>query len=54
MQTYHDVLQAKDCLQLLHLWLAKRELESRHVKNRDFSGVDIRELDLVPSFPRSL
>ncbi|TFK36527.1 hypothetical protein BDQ12DRAFT_243456 [Crucibulum laeve] len=43
---------AKDCIQLLHLYLAKRELESRHVKNRDFAGVDIRELDLIPSFPR--
>jgi hypothetical protein len=35
---------------LLHLWLAKRELESRRVKDRDFKGVDIRELDLLPSF----
>ncbi|KAG5641928.1 hypothetical protein DXG03_003954 [Asterophora parasitica] len=42
---------AKDCIELLHLWLATRELESRHVKNRDFAGVDIRELDLVPGFP---
>ncbi|KAF5376055.1 hypothetical protein D9615_007692 [Tricholomella constricta] len=41
---------AKDCVELLHLWLATRELESRHVKNRDFAGVDIRELDLVPGF----
>jgi hypothetical protein len=40
----------KDCVQLLHLWLAKRELESRRVKDRDFKGVDIRELDLLPSF----
>ncbi|PPQ79300.1 hypothetical protein CVT25_002577 [Psilocybe cyanescens] len=40
----------KDCIQLLHLWLAKRELESRRVKDRDFKGVDIRELDLLPSF----
>ena len=43
-------LQVKDCVQLLHLWLAKRELESRRVKDRDFTGVDIRELDLLPSF----
>ena len=42
----------KDCVQLLHLWLAKRELESRRVKDRDFKGVDIRELDLLPSFYR--
>lgn len=40
-------LQAKDCLHLLHLWLTKRELESRRVKNRSFEGVDIRELDLI-------
>jgi len=38
---------AKDCLHLLHLWLAKRELASRHVKSRDFSGVDAKELDLI-------
>lgn len=43
-------LQVKDCVQLLHLWLTKRELESRQVKDRDFKGVDIRELDLLPSF----
>ncbi|KAF9481588.1 hypothetical protein BDN70DRAFT_854759 [Pholiota conissans] len=42
----------KDGVQLLHLWLAKRELESRRVKDRDFSGVDVRELDLLPSFFR--
>jgi len=46
-------IAVKDCVQLLHLWLAKRELESRRVKDRDFSGVDIRELDLLPSFPRA-
>ncbi|KAG6833349.1 hypothetical protein H0H87_008525 [Tephrocybe sp. NHM501043] len=44
---------AKDAVELLHLWLATRELESRHVKNRDFSGVDIRELDLIPGFLRA-
>ncbi|KIJ13675.1 hypothetical protein PAXINDRAFT_176919 [Paxillus involutus ATCC 200175] len=38
---------AKDCLHLLHLYLTKRELESRRVKNRSFEGVDIRELDLI-------
>jgi hypothetical protein len=38
---------AKDCLHLLHLWYAKRELESRKVKNRSFEGVDIKELDLI-------
>ncbi|KAJ7146140.1 hypothetical protein C8R44DRAFT_845386 [Mycena epipterygia] len=40
---------AKDFLQLLHLWLSQRELASRRVKNRDFSGVDPRELDLLPT-----
>ncbi|KAF7326685.1 Translation initiation factor eIF2 gamma subunit [Mycena venus] len=40
---------AKDFLQLLHLWLSKRELATRRVKSRDFSGVDPRELDLLPT-----
>ncbi|KAK2465165.1 hypothetical protein APHAL10511_002857 [Amanita phalloides] len=43
---------AKDCLQLLHLWLTKRELETRRVKNKDFSGVDLNELDLIPTWVR--
>ena len=34
-------------MRLLHLYLTKRELESRKVKNRSFAGVDIRELDLI-------
>ncbi|KAI0712751.1 hypothetical protein C8T65DRAFT_807179 [Cerioporus squamosus] len=38
---------AKDCVRLLHLYLTKRELESRRVKSRSFAGVDIRELDLI-------
>ncbi|KAG1750338.1 uncharacterized protein EDB91DRAFT_1106734 [Suillus paluster] len=42
---------AKDCLHLLHLWLAKRELQSRRVKNRSFDGVDVRELDLIDPVP---
>jgi hypothetical protein len=42
--------QVKDAIHILHLWLKKRELESRRVRDRDFSGVDIRELDLLPSF----
>ncbi|KAI0354327.1 hypothetical protein OH77DRAFT_1426410 [Trametes cingulata] len=37
----------KDCFRLLHLWLTKRELESRRVKSRSFAGVDLRELDLI-------
>ncbi|KAG6819921.1 hypothetical protein H0H93_007392 [Arthromyces matolae] len=43
---------AKDVVELLHLWLATRELASRHVKNRDFSGIDTKELDLIPGFLR--
>ncbi|KAJ7161011.1 hypothetical protein C8R46DRAFT_1106212 [Mycena filopes] len=43
---------AKDFLQLLHLWLSQRELATRRVKSRDFSGVDPEELDLL-SFPRA-
>ncbi|KAJ7080003.1 hypothetical protein B0H15DRAFT_857661 [Mycena belliarum] len=39
---------AKDFLHLLYLWLAQRELATRRVKSRDFSGVDPRELDLLP------
>ncbi|KAJ7042892.1 hypothetical protein C8F04DRAFT_945079, partial [Mycena alexandri] len=39
---------AKDFLQLLHLWLSQRELATRRVKSRDFSGVDPAELDLLP------
>ncbi|KAJ3793357.1 hypothetical protein GGU11DRAFT_410270 [Lentinula aff. detonsa] len=38
---------AKDALNLLHLWLVKRERETRRIKNRDFAGVDITELDLI-------
>ncbi|KAE9403086.1 hypothetical protein BT96DRAFT_990548 [Gymnopus androsaceus JB14] len=30
----------KDCVHLFHLWLTKRELNGRKLKNRDFSGVD--------------
>lgn len=44
------IVAIKDAIHLLHLWLKKRELESRRVRDRDFSGVDIRELDLLPSF----
>ncbi|KAL1745309.1 hypothetical protein HDZ31DRAFT_36705 [Schizophyllum fasciatum] len=38
---------AKDCLELLHLYLTKRELETRTVMDRDFSGIDPKELDLI-------
>lgn len=38
---------AKDALNLLRLWLVKRERETRRIKNRDFAGVDITGLDLI-------
>ncbi|KAL0952465.1 hypothetical protein HGRIS_006733 [Hohenbuehelia grisea] len=38
---------AKDCAYLFHTWLTKRELTSRHVKDRSFEGIDIKELDLI-------
>ncbi|KAF5383931.1 hypothetical protein D9757_007403 [Collybiopsis confluens] len=40
---------AKDALNLLHLYLIKRERESRKIKSRDFAGVDVSDLELVPS-----
>ncbi|KAF9529100.1 hypothetical protein CPB83DRAFT_853225 [Crepidotus variabilis] len=40
----------KDAIHLLHLYLKKKELESRKVVNRDFSGVDFESLDLIPGF----
>ncbi|KAJ7607334.1 hypothetical protein FB45DRAFT_948089 [Roridomyces roridus] len=38
---------AKDCLELHRLWLQTREVKSRTIKSRDFSGVDVKELDLI-------
>ena len=46
--------QVKDCVSLLHLYLTKREIQTRRVKNRSFNGIDIRELDLVPPPPMTL
>ncbi|KAJ8519284.1 hypothetical protein ONZ45_g3754 [Pleurotus djamor] len=40
---------AKDCIQLWHLWLTKRELMSRRVKDRSFEGIDLTGLDLIES-----
>lgn len=40
-------LKVKDGLKILHLKLAKRELEERHIKNKSFVGVDLAGLDLV-------
>ena len=37
----------KDGLKILHLRLAKKELEERHIKSKSFSGVDLAGLDLV-------
>jgi len=40
-------IMMKDGLKMLHLWLAKRELADRHIKNKSFAGIDLTELDLV-------
>ncbi|EIN05291.1 hypothetical protein PUNSTDRAFT_122540 [Punctularia strigosozonata HHB-11173 SS5] len=40
-------IAAKDCIDLYHLWLTKRELETRRLKTRPFVGIDVGELDLV-------
>jgi len=42
---------ARDCLRILHLTLAKREIESRRVKSRSFAGIDLKELDLITPVP---
>jgi hypothetical protein len=47
-------IQVKDCVSLLHLYLTKREIQTRRVKNRSFNGIDIRELDLVLPPPMTL
>jgi hypothetical protein len=33
-------------LKLWHVWLAKRELETRRIKSRPFTGINPAELDL--------
>lgn len=38
---------AKDCLSLLHVYLTKREIETRRIKSRSFAGIDPREIDLI-------
>ncbi|KAI0092285.1 hypothetical protein BDY19DRAFT_991005 [Irpex rosettiformis] len=38
---------ARDCLRILHLSLAKREIETRRIKSRTFAGIDLKELDLI-------
>ncbi|KAI0764101.1 hypothetical protein BC629DRAFT_1541883 [Irpex lacteus] len=37
----------KDCVRILHLSLAKKEIETRRVKSRSFAGIDLKELDLI-------
>lgn len=37
----------KDCVSLLHLYLTKREIQTRRVRNKSFKGIDVRELDLI-------
>ncbi|KAF7305840.1 hypothetical protein HMN09_00738000 [Mycena chlorophos] len=38
---------AKDALELYRLYLQTAEVRSRKVKDRDFAGVDVRELELI-------
>lgn len=45
--------QMKDFLGLLHLYLAKRELQTRKVKSKSFAGIDVKELDLIHPPPHS-
>ncbi|KZT36226.1 hypothetical protein SISSUDRAFT_1130502 [Sistotremastrum suecicum HHB10207 ss-3] len=40
-------LVATDCASLLHLYLRKRELQSRRIQSRSFAGMDLDSLDLV-------
>jgi len=38
---------ARDAVALVHLFLRKRELQSRRILSRSFAGVDIGALDLI-------
>ncbi|KAF7297258.1 Translation initiation factor eIF2 gamma subunit [Mycena indigotica] len=40
---------ARDLVQLAHMWLTQREIATRRVRDRDFSRVDLGELDLIAS-----
>ncbi|KAI0692320.1 hypothetical protein BC835DRAFT_1407056 [Cytidiella melzeri] len=42
---------ARDCLRILHLSLAKKEIETRRVKSRSFAGIDLKELDVIIPTP---
>jgi hypothetical protein len=39
--------QVRDAADLWHVWLAKRELATRRVRSRPFTGIDPAELDLA-------
>jgi hypothetical protein len=45
-------LVVKDGLKILHLRLAKKEMENRRIKSKSFSGVDLAELDLIDPLAR--
>jgi hypothetical protein len=47
----HARAQARDSLKLWHVWLAKRELETRRVKSRPFTGINPAALDLRTDRP---
>ncbi|KAJ7121356.1 hypothetical protein C8R43DRAFT_78852 [Mycena crocata] len=44
---YGIFVLATDCFELYRLWLQKQEVQSRTIKSRDFTGVDVAELDLI-------
>ncbi|KAK7005988.1 hypothetical protein R3P38DRAFT_3404640 [Favolaschia claudopus] len=44
---YGIFILAKDALELYRLYLQHKEVRSRTVRNRDFAGVDVAELELV-------
>ena len=52
--TADDMTQVKDCVSLLHLYLTKREIQTRRVKNKSFRGIDVGELDLIMPPPMTL
>ena len=40
---------AKDLISLSYEYLSRREVQSRHLRDRPFAEVDPKELDLLPS-----
>jgi len=42
-----------NALDLWYLWLSEREKKSRRILDRNFEGVDLRNLDLIPNWDGS-